>query len=153
MVASAYSVGHRGVETFSLPPDELWGEITDAHRFERWWSWLRNLELQPDRVETGATLTFSIVSPLPYQMDCVVDFVEVVEQERIEAVVAGDLKGWANLSVAPHEGGSRLVLEWELEPTQAPMRLLVRVARPIIMRTKDWAIDVALNSFRRNVGA
>lgn len=152
-MASPYSVSHRGVETFSLPPERLWVEVTDAHRFERWWSWLRDLHLEPDRVATGATLTFSIVSPLPYQMHCTVDFVEVVENERIRTLVSGDLKGWADLSIEPYESGSRIVLEWELEPTQMPMRLLVRAARPLIMRTKDWAIDVALGSFRRNVGA
>jgi hypothetical protein len=31
------------------------------------------------------------------------------------------------------------------------MRVLVRAARPVIVRTKDWAIDIALRSFRRNV--
>lgn len=152
-MASPYAVTHRGVETFTLPPDELWDEITDAHRFERWWSWLRDLHLEPDRVATGSTLTFTIVSPLPYQMHCVVDFVDVVAHERIQTLVAGDLRGWANLSIEPVDEGSRIVLEWELEPTQMPMRLLVRAARPLIMRTKDWAIDLALNSFRRNVGA
>lgn len=136
-----------------MAPDELWTEITDAHRFERWWSWLRDLRLEPDRVETGATMTFSIVSPLPYQMHCIVDFLEVVEHQRIHTVVAGDLRGWANLEIEARDGGSEIVLEWELEPTQTPMRLLVRAARPLIMRTKDWAIDIALNAFRRNVGA
>lgn len=146
-------MAHRGVERFSLPPNELWIELTDAHRFERWWSWLRDLRLEPDRVETGTTMTFSIVSPLPYQMHCVVDFVEVVDHQRIRTVVAGDLRGWADLEIEPRDGGSEIVLEWELEPTQTPMRLLVRAARPLIMRTKDWAIDIALNAFRRNVGA
>lgn len=146
-------MAHRGVERFSLPPNELWIELTDAHRFERWWSWLRDLRLEPDRVETGTTMTFSIVSPLPYQMHCVVDFVEVIDHQRIRTVVAGDLRGWADLEIEPRDGGSEIVLEWELEPTQTPMRLLVRAARPLIMRTKDWAIDIALNAFRRNVGA
>lgn len=86
-------------------------------------------------------------------MHCTVDFVEVIENERIRTLVSGDLRGWADLSIEAYESGSRIVLEWELEPTQMPMRLLVRAARPLIMRTKDWAIDLALSSFRRNVGA
>lgn len=150
---SPYSIGHRGEETFTLPPESLWAEITDARRFERWWSWLRNMRVEPDRIETGSTLSFSIVSPLPYQMHCVVDLEEVVEYRLIRSSVSGDLKGWANLAIEPHGTGSRIVLEWELEPTQMAMRLLVRAARPLILRTKDWAIDIALSSFRRNVGA
>ena len=77
--------------------------------------------------------------------------VKVVAAEKIDASVTGDLKGWASLDLDPYEDGSSVWLQWELEPTQTPMRMLVRAARPLIMRTKDWAIDHALKSFRRNV--
>ncbi len=148
---SSYIVSHTGVEDFDLAPAQLWTEITDVRRFERWWSWLRDLDLRPDRVAAGSVLTFSIVSPLPYSMRCRVDFDTVIEPELIRATVSGDLAGWATLSIASHGGGSRITLDWELEPTQRPMRLLVRAARPLIVRTKDWAVDVALGAFRRNV--
>ena len=151
MVTSPYAVRHDGEELFALSPEELWPEITDLDRFERWWSWLKEAKLEPDEVATGAVLTFSIVSPLPYKLRCRVEFVEVIEGERIRTLVTGDLKGWATLDLEPYEGGSCVWLQWELEPTQTPMRMLVRVARPLILRTKDWAIDLALRSFRRNV--
>lgn len=112
---------------------------------------LKEAKLEPDEVATGSVLTFSIVSPLPYKLRCRVEFEEVVPGERIRTVVSGDLKGWATLDIDPYEAGSSVWLQWELEPTQTPMRMLVRVARPLIMRTKDWAIDLALRSFRRNV--
>lgn len=134
-----------------MTPSELWPEITDLERFERWWSWLKEARLEPDEVATGSVLTFSIVSPLPYKLRCRVEFLEVIDEQRIETVVTGDLKGWATLDLEPYEDGSCVWLQWELEPTQTPMRMLVRVARPLIMRTKDWAIDLALRSFRRNV--
>lgn len=150
-MTSPYAVRHDGEELFTLTPAQLWPEITDLRRFESWWSWLKEARLQPDEVATGSVLTFSIVSPLPYRLRCRVEFVEVIDEEKIETLVSGDLKGWATLDIAPHEGGSSVWLRWELEPTQTPMRMLVRVARPLIMRTKDWAIDLALRSFRRNV--
>ena len=96
-------------------------------------------------------MTFSIVSPLPYSLRCRVEFTDVVLEERIEAVVSGDLRGWATLDIEPIDEGSSVWLRWELEPTQTPMRLLVRAARPLIVRTKDWAIDIAVRTFRRNV--
>lgn len=148
---SPYVVSHEGAELFDLSPAELWAEITDLERFEAWWSWLSDLKLQPDEVATGTIMTFRIVSPLPYSMHCRVEFTNVVAEEQIETVVTGDLQGWANLEIWPHETGSSVVLSWELEPTQRPLRILVRAARPVIMRTKDWAIDIALRSFRRNV--
>jgi hypothetical protein len=150
-VTSPYAVRHDGEELFALPPSELWPEITDVHRFERWWSWLRDAHLHPDEVATGSVLTFAIVSPLPYRLRCHVEFIEVIPEMQIRAHVTGDLEGWAGLEVEPHGAGSLVRLQWELEPTQAPMRVLVRVARPLINRTKDWAIDIALRAFRRNV--
>lgn len=150
-MTSPYAVRHDGEEIFALPPQELWPELTDLRRFERWWSWLRESELEPDEVASGSVLTFSIVSPLPYKLRCRVEFTEVISAERIDAVVSGDLKGWAELEIEPHEEGSCVWLRWELEPTQTPMRILVRAARPLIMRTKDWAVDIALRSFRRHV--
>jgi hypothetical protein len=150
-VSSPYVVRHDGEEVFGLPPDELWPEITDVHRFERWWSWLRDASLEPDEVASGSVLTFAIVSPLPYSLHCTVEFVEVIPEQIIKTKVTGDLKGWASLEIEPHDEGSIVWLRWELEPTQAPMRVLVRAARPIIMRTKDWAIDIALRSFRRHL--
>ncbi|MEA2453398.1 MAG: hypothetical protein QOG04_2108 [Actinomycetota bacterium] len=150
-MSSPYAIRHDGEELFELAPDELWPEITDVHRFEKWWPWLRDARLDPDDVEEGSILTFTIVTPLPYKLRCTVEFTEVVPCERINTIVSGDLKGWASLEIESFEDGSRLFLRWELEPTQGPMRILVRAARPLIVRTKDWAIDIALRSFRRNV--
>lgn len=151
LVTSPYSVRHDGDELFSLTPEELWPQLTDLRRFEKWWSWLRDAELEPDDVATGSVLTFSIVSPLPYRLRCRVEFTDVIPAEKIDASVFGDLKGWATLEIEPHDDGARVRLRWELEPTQAPMRILVRAARPLIVRTKDWAVDIALGSFRRHV--
>jgi len=152
-VTSPYVVHHEGVELFTLPPDELWREITDWRRLEGWWSWLHGLTVEPDEIASASRLRFSIVSPLPYRLNLEVDFVEVVPQESIRATVSGDLLGDARLHLEEHASGSKLTLVWDLEPAHAPMRMLVRVARPLIMRTKDWAIAIALRTFRRNVGA
>ena len=150
-MGSPYAITHEGTEVFALTPAELWAEVTDVDRFEEWWSWLSDLRLEPPEVATGTVLTFKIVTPLPYSMQCRVEFINVIEAEQAETLVTGDLRGWANLEIWPHEGGSSIVLSWELEPTQRGFRFLVRAARPLITRTKDWAIDIALRSFRRNV--
>lgn len=150
-MSSPYVVHHEDDEFFSLPPAELWREITDFHRFEQWWSWLHDLDVEPAEITTGSKMTFAIVSPLPYRLSLEVVFDEVVPERSIRATVTGDLRGDASLEVAAHGSGSKLTLVWDLEPAHAPMRLLVRIARPLIMRTKDWAIAIALRGFRRNV--
>lgn len=151
-MSSPFAVTHRGDEVFGLAPSELWAELEDVERFEEWWSWLRDLTLEPPRLATGSVLTFTIETPLPYRMRCRVEMIDVAAGERIVTRVSGDLQGTASLELHPvSEDATRIELEWELEPTQKPMRLLLRVARPLILKTKDWAVDLALSSFRRNV--
>ena len=150
-MASPYSVHHEGDEVFALPPDRLWAEITDVERFEGWWSWLHDVEVKPEPVATGSVITFRIVSPLPYGLRCRVDVTNVIPGELIETDVSGDLRGWASLRIRPDPRGSAITLTWELEPTQRPMRLLVRMGRPVVVVAKDWAIDHALAVFRRNI--
>jgi hypothetical protein len=150
-VSSPYVVHHEDDEFFSLPPDELWREITDWTRFEEWWSWLHDLRVEPGTIASGSKLTFAIVSPLPYRLDLEVNFLDVVPERSIRAAVDGDLRGDASLRLVPHAGGSKITLIWDLEPAHAPMRLLVRIARPLIVRTKDWAIGIALRTFRHHI--
>jgi hypothetical protein len=150
-VSSPYVVHHEDDEFFTLPPDELWREITDWGRFEEWWSWLHDLRVDPETIASGSRLTFAIVSPLPYRLHLGVNFLDVVPERSIRASVDGDLRGDASLRLVPHGGGSKLTLIWDLEPAHAPMRLLVRVARPLIIHTKDWAIGIALRTFRHHI--
>lgn len=149
---SPYVVEHRGAEHFALAPADMWAEMTDVARFEEWWQWLRDLELLRGGIVTGGGMTFGVVSPLPYSLRMVIDFVEVVPEQKIVADVSGDLRGRARVELAPaDDGGTDLDLSWALEPTQRPLRLLMRVARPFILWVKDWAIDIALRSFRNRV--
>ncbi len=149
---SPFVVHHHGTEHFALPPEQMWAEMTNVARFEQWWQWLRDLDLVRGGIVTGGGMSFGIVSPLPYSLTISVDFKEVVPEKRIVADVSGDLRGTAGLVLREAEdGGSDLDLSWDLEPTQRPLRALVRIARPFILWTKDWVIDVALRNFRDKV--
>ncbi len=130
----------------------MWAEMTDVSRFEDWWQWLRDLKMSDGGIVTGGGMTFGVVSPLPYSLHIAVHFKEVVSGRSIEADVSGDLLGRAQLELRPAvDGGTDLDLSWDLEPAQRPLRLLVRVARPFIVWTKDWVIDIALRNFRDKV--
>lgn len=149
---SPYVVKHHGTEHFALAPADMWAEMTDVARFEEWWQWLRDLQLVRGGIVTGGGMSFGVVSPLPYSLRVIVDFVEVVVEERIVAEVSGDLRGSARVELRPaDDGGSDIDLSWELEPTHRPLRALVRIARPFIVWTKDWVIDIALRGFRTRV--
>lgn len=126
--------------------------MTDVTRFEEWWQWLRDLKLIDGGIVTGGGMTFGVVSPLPYSLKIVVRFTEVAKGRSIDGDVSGDLLGHAHLELHPAtDGGTDLDLSWDLEPTQRPLRALVRIARPFIVWTKDWVIDIALRNFRDKV--
>lgn len=126
--------------------------MTDVTRFEEWWQWLRDLKLIDGGIVTGGGMTFGVVSPLPYSLKIVVHFTEVAKGRSIDGDVSGDLLGHAHLELHPAtDGGTDLDLSWDLAPTQRPLRALVRIARPFIVWTKDWVIDIALRNFRDKV--
>lgn len=130
----------------------MWAEITDVTRFEGWWQWLRDLELTGGGIVTGGGMSFGVVSPLPYSLHIAVHFTEVIAESRIAAEVSGDLLGRALLEMrGADDGGTDLDLSFELEPAHRPLRALVRMARPFIVWTKDWVIDIALRGFRTKV--
>lgn len=151
-MTSPYVIHHDGTERFALPAERMWHEMVDIERFESWWPWLRDLRVTDGGVVTGGRVHLGVVSPLPHRLHVQLEFVDVIEGRTIAVSATGDLTGTATLDLRAIDAGACEVdLVLDLEPTQAPMRLLVRIARPVIVRAMDWAIDIALRNFRRRV--
>ena len=140
---------YRGSFVFPLTPEEMWATI-DFSSFEEWWPWMRDLEVRGG-LEPGADVSFTVVTPLPYRMSLRLLLEEVEETVMIAGRVTGDLEGPAHLEIAEHEEGCVLTLVWEVEMMQRPMRIAAAVARPILERAHDWAVDVAIRGFKRHV--
>ncbi|MEU1127673.1 SRPBCC family protein [Streptomyces sp. NPDC005899] len=119
------------------PPGTVYGVLERPEDYPRWWPQVR--EVGP---VDGTATTARFRSALPY------DLFVTLRQRRtdpvariLEAGMSGDLEGWARWTVTPHEGGSRVLYEQEVEVRTAllrrfavPGRLLFRVNHGWMMR-------------------
>lgn len=119
------------------PPDAVYAALERPEDYPRWWPQVREVS----RID-NATARARFRSSLPY------DLVLTLRQRHsdpvsrtLEAEMSGDLDGWARWTVAPHEGGSRIVYEQEavvrralLRRLAVPGRLVFRANHALMMR-------------------
>jgi uncharacterized protein YndB with AHSA1/START domain len=77
--------------TFDIGPDVLWAALSRTEDYRRWWPWLA--EFSGDGLVSGGRSRCVVRAPVPYTLRFTVTVVELVANERIEAVVDGDLAG------------------------------------------------------------
>lgn len=143
-----YSIDYRRNYFFPLDRPDLWTVANLVGLYERWWPWMRDVCLYGTEIAEGSSLSFVIATPLPYRMNVTVDFERVVPGEEIHARVSGDLDGTAHVLLTDAEGGTVASLFWRLEMKQRGMRAMARFARPLVRRSHDWAVAIALRGFR-----
>jgi hypothetical protein len=132
---------------FPRSPDELWAILLRTDDFQGWWDWLRRFEL--GAVREGATARCVIQAPLPYALHFDLHVERVVEAERIETQVTGDLRGPARLEVAPHADGCAARLVWSLELRDPVLRNVARVARPAMAWAHDRVVEMGVTQFEQ----
>lgn len=153
MAASPYVIEYRGSFHLDPKPSQVWAVISRIDRFEDWWGWLREFELEGEGLRSGSVLRGVVVPPLPYRMRLEVVFDSCTRSRRIEATVHGDLRGTARLDFAPEGAGTRATVSWTIEMMQRPMRLAARVARPLLQWGHDRVVDATVEGFRRTLAA
>ena len=136
---------------FSLSPEEMWESICRSDRFEHWWPWFRASNLEGDGIETGSVIEFQIVSPLPHDMTVRADIVDADQPHSLSAAISGDLVGEARLRFAPSAGGTKAEASWDLEVQHAALRVLARTTGPLLQKSHDWAVRVAVDGFRHHL--
>jgi carbon monoxide dehydrogenase subunit G len=146
-------VRYRKTHRFNATPDRIWRLVEEPQHFPRMWPWMKEPELTGGRVAPGARLRFVIDPPFPYRMQVDATFTEVVEPERVEAALTGDLEGTASISFTGDERETLADVSWEVEMKHRGMRVAARVARPVLMRAHDWAVRVALRGFRKKLAS
>lgn len=112
---------------------------------------MKEPELLGERVEPGVCLRFVIDPPFPFRMQVDATFTRVIEDRLVAATLTGDLEGEASISFAAEGNGTAADVSWEVEMNQRGMRVAARVARPVLMRGHDWAVQVALRGFRKRL--
>lgn len=109
------------------PPAAVYAVLERAEDYPQWWPQIRQVAGVDD-----TTGTMRIRSFLPY------DLVMTVRASRrdpaagvLEAILGGDLDGWARWTVTAHGAGTRATYEQEVEVRRTVMRLLAVPGRAV----------------------
>jgi hypothetical protein len=133
---------------FDATVDDLWDAIADTHTYPAIWSWLRDFACGPLAVGTAAR--FRVQPPLPYSLHYVVTVDDVVTGQRIDATVAGDVRGPAQLVLTPTaDGGSQARITWSLELVRPALRRIEPIARRPMTWGHDLVVAIGVRQFRR----
>ena len=147
-------IAYEGAFDFALAPDALWEALSEPHRFPAWWGWwLHDFAVEGGGLVDGAVWRGVVAPPVPYRMRVAVRLERCDRPRRIDAVVSGDLRGPAQLVLAPLEdgGGTRAEVTWRIEMMQRPMRLAARVAHPLLRWGHDRVVEATVAGFRRHL--
>jgi len=139
--------------TFDQPPDQVWAVMARTSAYTRWWPWLRRFEARG--LVAGDVWSCHIQPPLPYFLRFTITLEDVVPGQSARAVVAGDIRGTAVLTLAGTEvGGSLVRLESDLAPASPVLRAFAAAARPLVVWGHDWVLGEGIRQFRaRGLGS
>lgn len=110
----------------------VWAAVTRTDRYRQWWPWLH--EFDGSEFDVGARWRCVVKPPLPYTLHFDVVLTEVVDGDVVRARIEGDITGWATLTGIDVEAGCELRLTSELCPANPALRLVTRLARPVVHR-------------------
>jgi hypothetical protein len=126
----------------------VWAAVASVDRYQEWWPWLRDFD--GAALREGERWRCQIRPPLPYRLRFDVVLVQVLEHQLVQARVEGDITGWARLTAVDRGSGCEVRLMSTLSPTNRTLRLLSRVARPVVTFGHDRVLETGASAFRRS---
>jgi uncharacterized protein YndB with AHSA1/START domain len=135
---------------YRFPADRaaVWAALGDVDAYRRWWPWLRRFDA--DGLRAGAVWRCTVQPPLPYAVRFDLRLHGVVEGERVEADVDGDVAGTALIELADDDdGGCGLRLRSTLHPATRSLAAIAVVAAPVVRFGHDWLLDTGAKQFQR----
>lgn len=130
---------------FAADRPRVWAAMGAVDEFRDWWPWLRRFE--SEGLVAGDVWRCTVKPPLPYVMRFTVAIDAVVEHERIEATVGGDVTGTVRIELTDRTPGCRVQLTSALEPDSGWVRALTIVGRPLVSFGHDWVLDTGARQF------
>lgn len=148
MSTAPHVIDYQG--SFKLPASDaqVWDALAEFDHYEAWWSWLTELRVNGLGLQPGTVLHGTVVPPLPYRMRLRLTFVECVPQRLLRATVDGDLHGSGQLVLETTGPETRAEVAWTMELSQRRLRLLARVARPLLVWAHDRIVELTVSRFR-----
>lgn len=146
-----FEMAYDGAFAFPFSPRHLWDDLERFERYDRWWGWLRDLDVDGDGLEAGTVLRGVVIPPVPYRMGVVVRLVDCRPPERVDAEVDGDLRGPARLRLERAGDGSTVRVAWRLEMRKPTMRAAARVMYPVLRWGHDRVVAATVQGYRRHL--
>jgi hypothetical protein len=131
---------------FDVERATVWAAITRTDQYRQWWPWLH--EFDGSAFAEGVRWHCVVKPPLPYTLHFDVVLINVIDHDVVRARIEGDITGWAQLTAIDHDTGCELRLTSELSPADRVLRLVARVARPVVAFGHDWVLDTGSRQFR-----
>lgn len=138
--------------SFPCSAEHLWAVLERVDEYPCWWPWLRRLDLDPPRLESGARARCVVTAPVtPFSLRLAVELVDVVPARSIDAAVTGNLFGRGTLTIVPGgEDACTARLHWDVKVVHRALGPLALAARPLATRGQDWVVATGVRRFRRH---
>jgi carbon monoxide dehydrogenase subunit G len=143
-VPPCYVIDYSAVFPVAAPPQVVWSVLEDIGYLERCSTWLQKLVIDSPGLREGSVIQGVVATPLTYRIQVTINLEQCVRPRLIVATVHGDLEGEARLSLTPDQRRTRAEVRWTVEMLQRPMRVMARVAHPVLRRGHDTVVQAAI---------
>lgn len=134
---------------YELPvsPTDLWSALERVDDYRSWWPWLRRFDA--GALEAGHTWLAHVQPPIPYWVRFAVRIDDADAPRSINATVSGDVVGEARLEISDHPAGCEARLVSSLAPGNGVLKVVARMASPVVRFGHDWVLDTGARQFIR----
>jgi hypothetical protein len=134
---------YRFVDEWLVPasPEWVYGLLSCPREYPGWWSdaFLEG-EGDPGPASPGKHARLLTRGRLPYRLRWDLTCVEAVAPSRLVSRIEGDFVGEGIWTIKPEGGGTRAVLEWNVEVRKGLVRRLTPILRPLFAWNHQWAM-------------
>jgi uncharacterized protein YndB with AHSA1/START domain len=138
------------------PREQVFGVLWDSERWPQWWPGVESVEKleSGDEEGRGSLGRYVWKSRLPYRVEFDARITAVDRPSYLEGTVAGDLEGVGRFRLLEGDSGLTAVLyDWDVRATDAWMRSLAPLLRPVFVRSHDAVMRSGGEGLARALGA
>jgi hypothetical protein len=142
-------------ETWEIPdaaPQAVWEVLADARLLPLWWGDVyKEVELltKSDRPALGARARARARGFLPYELNFVLETVELEPGRVIAVRTSGDFDGLWRAGLSPDGSGTHVALTWQVLVERPILRLLSPLLRPAFAWNHRWTTPRGEAGLRR----
>lgn len=121
--------------------EDVYDVLARGELLPRWWKgvYLDAVKLtKGDEPKVGDRVRVRARGFLPYELNFIVEAVELEPGRRIVVKTVGDFDGRWSAELSPRDGGVRVDLVWEVTVLRPILRLLAPLLRPVFAWNHRW---------------